>query len=266
MNSMELPLVVFTVASQLAIGLAVISAVRQWSAATGPAGNVRAEWFFALAALAVGLVGSLFHLGHPAGALNALSNLGSAWLSSEALGMGVVLALIALTAFSARGRANNLLLAFTTLAGLLTLLFTGLTYAPPSFPAVNNALPFAFFLLTAATLGSAFASYFSPEEKKPLVARILMVSLVVSLAVTLLAPCVWLSGSEVMAATGKAWAGSGLYWLRVVGGLILPLAVLATLRRVPAWLPVWLLAGEVLGRVVCFSLTLHTASNLGNLY
>ena len=266
MNGMELPLVFFTVLSQLAIGMALMSTIRQFATSNGAIGPVRNEWLVAAGVVLLGLVASLAHLGHPTGAARALVHLGKAWLSREALGVGIFLALTVLTGLSARKQANPILAALAVAAGLLTLLFTGMTYAPPSYPAINNVLPFVFFLFTVCILGSGFGVYFTPESKRPMLTRILTVSLITALVVYLIVPCVWLSGGTVMALTGKAWIGSWIYWLRIVVGLALPLAVLAKTRSIPLWLPFVLLAGELLGRIVFFSQTLHSAANMGGLY
>jgi len=265
MSSFELPLVVFTVLAQAAVGTVLVSSLRQHATA-GPAGEVRKEWTAALAVLALGLAASLLHLGHPLGAPTALKHLGAAWLSREVAGTGLFLVLAAAGAYTARQKVGAGLAWAACLVGLLALFSMGMTYAPPSFPALNNALPALFFLLTALVLGAGLAARFTPEAGQPLVRAILGTSLVVSLVAHLAAPCIWLSGSTVMAATGQAWIASPLYWGRIVIGLAVPLLVLARTRSVPNWLFVLLLAGELLGRMVFFAATVHTAANLGGLY
>lgn len=263
--SMELPLVVFTVSAQAAIGLVAISTVRQF-AGHGPLGKIRQEWLFAAAVLALGLIASLFHLGHPLGAPTVINHLGTAWLSAEAVGAGVLLAVVAVAAFTIKGGVNKALGVIAAVLGLLVVYFMGMTYSPPSFPAYNNVLPFAFFLLTAAILGPALASYFASQEKQAMLARWLTGALLVGLVVHLLAPCVWLSGGTIMRETGMAFVASPLYWARIILGLALPLAVVARARTIPAWLPVLLVAGELAGRLLFFMYSIHTASNLGGIY
>lgn len=265
MSNMELPLVIFTVLSQTAVGLVAVSAIRQ-HAAEGPAGSVRTEWLAAAVLLVVGLVASLFHLGHPLGAPNALKHLGSAWLSREALGVSIFAALVIVGFLTAKGRVNAALAFITAAVGLIALFFTSMTYSPPSFPALNNVMPFVFFLLTAAMLGSAFASYFTPSEKQGMVTGILAVSLIVGLVVYLVVPCVWLSGGTVMRQTGLAYIFSPLYWTRIIVGIVLPLAGILKAREIPVWAPVLVLIGEVAGRIAFFSLTVHASANLGGIY
>jgi hypothetical protein len=79
-------------------------------------------------------------------------------------------------------------------------------------------------------------------------------------------PSVWLSGGRVMQMTGAAYYGSALFWLRLVVEFGLGLAVLGVFRKIPIWLPVLLLAGEILGRIMFFTHVVHSAVNIGNLY
>jgi DMSO reductase anchor subunit len=265
MSQSDLPLVVFTVLSQTAIGLVAVSSIRQFAMA-GPAGKVKTEWLAAALFIALGLGASLLHLGHPLGAPTALKHLSKAWLSREALGLSIFAGLVVLGFLSAKNTVNAALAWVTVLAGFVGLFFMGMTYAPPSYPALNNAAPFVFFALTAATLGAGFASYFTPEQKMPLITRILAVSLIVALVVYLATPCVWLSGGTVMRETGLAYLASPLYWARIVVGLAIPLLAVWKTRSVPAWAPIMILAGEIIGRIIFFSLAIHASSNIGGIY
>jgi DMSO reductase anchor subunit len=264
MNSMELSLVFFTVLSQAAIGLVILSSVRQL-VLTGPAGNVRREWLAAVVLLLVGMVASLFHLGHPQAAPMAIKHLSTAWLSREVLGVGLALGLMAAGFITAREAVKPGLALAAGAVGLLALFFMGMTYAPPGYPALNNALPFVFFLLTAAVLGTAFSSYFAPAEKQPLLARILGVSLLLALVIYLVAPCVWLSGGTVMQQTATAYLTSPLYWVRIVIGLAIPLYAVWRSGTIPVWVPPLILAGELIGRMAFFSLSVHASMNIGGL-
>lgn len=265
MSQMELPLVIFTVLSQTAVGLVAVSAIRQ-HAAEGPAGSVRPEWMTAALLLIAGLVASLFHLGHPLGAPLAIKHLGRAWLSREALGIGVFTALVIIGFLTARGRVNAGLSFAAAAVGLIALFFTGMTYSPPGFPALNNVLPFVFFLLTAAMVGAGFAAYFTPAEKMPMITRILAVSLIVGLVVYLVVPFLWLSGGTVMRQTGLNYISSPLYWARIIVGLVVPLMAIWRMRTVAAWVPVFVLAGEIMGRIAFFLLAVHASANMGGIY
>lgn len=265
---MELPLVIFTVFSQMAIGMALLSTLRQWNVVDGPSVRTRIEWVTIGLLLALAIAASFFHLGHPLGAVRMLTNLGSAWLSREILGIGlfgILVAAIFLAEWT--GKVNRWLLILVAVVGLLTLFATSMAYAaPPSFDAINNALPFVFFGLTAVILGAAISSFFAGAAWQPLLVSVLKTALIVSLVVNLLVPCMWLSGGTILRQTGEAYLSSPLYWGQIVVGLVAPLLILWRMRRIPAWLPILLIAGEVAGRIAFFALNASSAGNLGNLY
>lgn len=263
MQSMEFPLVVFTVLSQAAIGLALMRAVR--TAGGDFAGDARKEWRLIAGLMLVGMLGSLFHLGHPTGAPAALTHLGTAWLSREVLFAGLFTGLAVLAALVAGQQGKPALAWLGALLGLGVIVSAGMTYAPPAFPAINNALPTFFFLLSAVILGAGFASWFAGQEHQPLLARVFTTALAVGLVLNLAAPCVWLSGGEVMRMTGQAWFASGFYWAHI-GVLAACLAVIWKTRSIPVWLPVLALLGELIGRAGFFADTIHTAANIGGLY
>jgi DMSO reductase anchor subunit len=188
-------------------------------------------------------------------------------LSREVLGYMVFGLLIIWLFFIIRkNQSQGGLVKVTALVGLIALFFSSMAYSPPSFPALNNGLPFVFFLLTAFILGSAVGAYFAPEDKQSLLTRILATSLIVGLVIYLLVPCIWWSGGTVMRLTAQAYVFSPLYWIRVLAGLGLPLLVLWKMRRIPFWLPIWLLAGEILGRIMFFTHVPHTVTNIGGLF
>ena len=266
---MELSLVIFTVLSQISIGLAVMLAVRQWAVIDGPApSSFRLEWIVVGVALAVALVASLFHLGHPFGSPRAILHLGSSWLSREILVMQIfgILVIAALVALWKESTNSWMLIKVTALVGLIGLVVSGMVYAPPSFPALNNGVPIIFYGLTAFILGSAFSSYFAREDQQPLLTQILTISLIVGLVINLILPSIWLSGGRVMQMTGAAYYESPLFWLRLVFEFGLGLAVIGLTRKIPIWLPLLLLAGEIVGRIMLFTHVVHSAANIGNLY
>ncbi|MGB5615376.1 MAG: DmsC/YnfH family molybdoenzyme membrane anchor subunit, partial [Desulfobacterales bacterium] len=117
MSNLELPLVFFTVLSQTAIGLVIISTLRQW-AVDGPTGNIRGEWMAASALIIAGMVASFFHLGHPLEGYTALKHLDKAWLSREVLGVSIFLGLTILGMFIARDRINGPVAFGAALVGL----------------------------------------------------------------------------------------------------------------------------------------------------
>lgn len=266
MSSYETPLIVFTVLSQFAVGLVVISAVLRFAGPNPEPDRIRMEWSVAGGILLAAMIASTFHLGHPEHMYRAIYHLGTAWLSREALSTGVFFALVAAGLWFMRQKTNRYLVALTAAVGIAAIFCMGGTYSPPSFPALNNVLPFVFFCITAAVLGSSMGVLFASESRKPLVTKILIVSLIVGLVVYLVVPSIWLSGGEIMKETAVSWMRSPLYWGRIIVGLALPLGIIAFMKKTPNWLWVLILAGEFLGRAVFFANTVHTASHIGGLY
>lgn len=268
MNSMEIPLVLFTVLSQVAVGLSVFAAARQWQAKSGKtAVQSGTEWLVAGLLLLVALIASLFHLGHPLGGPRAILNLGSAWLSREILfvllfGGGIIVTYLAYLKDAAVKQVAALL---TAVLGILLLISTGLVYSAPGYPALNSGIPLFYSLLTAAVLGVGFFSYFASEDFQPLLTRILAGVLVIGLVVNLLIPSFWLSGGAIMQQSGAAYFGSALYWVQLVGEFGLGLVVIGITKSIPRWLPILLLLGELLGRLSMFYLTVHASTNIGGL-
>ncbi len=266
MNNYETTLILFTVLSQLSIGLVAISTIRQIAGPDIEPNKIRTEWMVAGGALLVGMIAAIIHLGHPGGVIRAMNNLGTAWLSREALSTGIFLVLLIAGVLLMREKTNRGLVIVTPLVGLLVIYIMGMTYSPPSFPAMKNVLPFVFFVVTAMLLGASVGTLFCSDSTRPLVNRILTVSLIFGLLIYLIVPCIWLSGGEIMRQTGEQWLASPLYWGRIVIGLALPLAIIWTQKKTPNWLWVIILVGELLGRAVFFANTVHTATNMGGIY
>lgn len=263
MQSMELPLVLFTVLSQAAIGLTMMRAIR--TASRGTTTGARKEWIMIAGLMAAGLIGSLFHLGHPLSAPTAPAHLGKAWLSREVLFAGLFMSVAAIAVLISSVDHTPALEWLGAILGLGVIASAGMTYAPPALPALNNVLPTAFFLTSAITLGAGFGGWFASEDQQPLIGRIFTSALVVGLVLYLVVPCVWLSGDKVMRMTGEAWLTSGFYWVHIVA-LIGSLAVIWKSKQIPVWLPTLVLIVELTGRAGFFADTLHTATNLGALY
>ncbi len=268
MGSQDLSLVFFTILTQMAVGLAVIVAVLRPATtdganAGGPDLAGRREWAAVLAMLVAAVAAAFFHLGQPLGFIRMAVNLDTSWLSREIVIFGIfgLLVLVALV-LAWTGKAPRWLTALTATIGVLGTIASGLTYAPPSMPALNNGLPLALFLLTVAVLGPAIASYLIDEPGQATCRRVLTYALVAALVVWLLMPSIWLSGGAVEHETGTAFLTSWGYWVQLAG-LVAGLTVLWSLRKIPWWLPVVLAIAAFAGRVVFFSATTTTAAHIG---
>ncbi|MCG8335928.1 MAG: dimethyl sulfoxide reductase anchor subunit [Proteobacteria bacterium] len=268
MNNMELSLVFFTVLSQVAVGICVLSAYRRWSTSNGNSDLMPdREWMAVGALFLVAVIASFFHLGHPSGGPRAILNLKTAWLSREVLfvllfGAGVGLSYLAVVRKLA---ISQILISLTALLGIALVVSTGMVYSNTGYPALNNLVPVFYGLFTACVLGIAFSSYFSDEKQEPFLVKALFVSLLIGLVVNLMIPSIWLSGGKAMQLSGAAYYGSVLYWLQMIGEFGLGLFVIGIARKIPIWLPPILLIGELIGRITMYSQTVHASIQIGGL-
>lgn len=123
MEKYELPLVIFTVLSQMSVGMTLLLT---WRTLRGEVIGNRMHWLITGLILGVASVAAVLHLAHPEHAYNALINLKHAWLSREILGATLYGAMIGL-AFLSKGNKGAALLA--SLFGILLVVVQGMTYA-----------------------------------------------------------------------------------------------------------------------------------------
>lgn len=153
---MEWPLVLFTIAFQLACGLALaVTLIDQKSQSATPK-MVRILGISIFPLTAVGIFSSLMHLGNPLHAANSLRHLSSSWLSREVLFSGIfALAALIYSYFWFKERKSNrvLLGSITTILGLISIGSSSMIYLLPSQAAWNSGWVPMSFLGTALLLG-----------------------------------------------------------------------------------------------------------------
>ena len=266
MENLELPLILFTLLTQVAVGMAVFAALRQWAVVEGATVKTRNEWIAILVLVILGVFAAFFHLGKPLGVFRMLTSIGTAWLSREILTFALFGILAAVTFYLVYTKVSNgWMLKVTALVGLLAVFSTGMAYASVALDAIDNVLPLVFFMLTVFTLGPAVACYFVEEKSQPLLTSILSPTLLASLVVRFTVPFVWLSGNAVMSASGQNFLTSPLHWLHLVA-LLVGFEIVRRGKSLPSWLPIVLIIGELLGRIAFFVLVTSSGSNLGGLY
>ncbi len=273
MQSLDLPLVFFTVLTQTAIGMAMFAALcLPATAGASPGNRLRTEWIMIVVLVSLGTAAAFLHIGKPLGVFRILNNIGVSWLSREILLVGLFSGLAALNLLKLLPLAPKalqnidrlLLMRGTAVVGLLAVVATGITYAWTGIDAIYNIVPLAFFLSTVFVLGAAFASWFVEGEPFLKVHGALVMALVASLVLRICLPFIWLSGGTVVHNSGQHYLQSPLHWLHI-------LAFLAALyvirgRRIPKWLPILLVLVELMGRTAIFALVETSGSNIGNLY
>lgn len=253
--SVDFPLVVFTLLSQLAVGISFFvcwNSYRLNAAERAP--TMHKAWFWAFAFSLIGIIASLFHLGHPFQAFKALYNLGGSWLSVE----GAVFACFCGLSFICifwRPRWFEIL---TALFGCFGLVAQGLTYSPPSMPAINNAFPMALFFFSAIAMGACCEGIMRPKARNVLTRPFVLILIILLLT----APVVWITGGGAMGASGHDWLASFLFWLGIA--FLLAAFIIACARKTHGgWELATLVCGLLLTRMVFFADVVHTASRLG---
>jgi anaerobic dimethyl sulfoxide reductase subunit C (anchor subunit) len=244
MVALELPMVVFTVLGQLAVGALVTAVVVDWLA--GRSGPGAAAWRVLVAGwpvLVVGMIVSMFHMHDVTNVLNVLRNVGTSWLSREiwfALGLaGLWRVCLLLAKFAPESRRLLLALeAVTVVAGLGLVLCQAAIYTSvATVPGWHTGWVTWQFFAVALALGPVFAvvvwALWWPEEQAAIVRRasrlagLAAAAGCIALVVSYPAYLVYLQGAGAAGqSSAQAVADAGL---PVVVGLLVIGAVLAAL-------------------------------------
>lgn len=271
----EWPLVVFTAASQLACGLALAAAFLDLKSGSQGADEGRAVGMLIFPVAALGLAGSLFHLGRPLAAWRAVLHWRSSPLSVEILFCGLFLAagLVASGLWALR-RKGGRPIAGTAAAvlGLGAVVSSSLIYLLPGRSPWNGPWVPVSFLGSALVLGGLAAAAFgsSGRERSPRTASLFAAAaggLAVIASAVLMA--VQFSGPQADPYTGAQLAAArrmmgseqavGLFAFVILSGL-LPAALAVLKRRASRPFPhaarivFWAaLAGVIAGRAWMFA-------------
>lgn len=289
MGDWEWPLILFTVLGQVAIG--IILMLWWLDRDRNHLDNLlfKRGVYVSGALLALALLASLLHLGHPEAAYRALTHLGTSWLSREILlflltflawiylfwqsrqqtsrhtsGSGTSTITTAEIAAAGQQTGNRSLgLGLTSVLGLLGIVSSAMIYVLPRVPAWNNVGPVLFFLLTTGLLGALCtlvlgANLLQAAQKKTLLQG--------SLGCTIVSLLIYLIYGSMLSVSLEGTASlnfllsSPLFWIRAVLGWFAPLLLLVSILKNPQIIKnnlifaVTLLAvsGEVLGRALFY--------------
>lgn len=267
----EMPLVVFTVLSQLAVGgmitLWIMNLLKK---------NIKdrtAELIsFSLAGITgISLLASLFHLGHPLEAYRAVTHFGVSWLSREVVLFSVFFGGISLYALSWRilkvkPVIRTMVGAITSLVGIMGVLASALIYMLPSIPAWNNASPILFFLFTTIMVGPLYIGVMvSWLEKKSVRVEYFIGIVALVYAVVSISYLSMLSiGGMTLELTANNIMENSMFWVRGILSWALPMVYLAFMffnKQKPAKqnlsvmvvLFLLVVTGEIIGRELFYS-------------
>lgn len=145
MNTHDLPLVIFTLSQQFAIGTFLLIGLlflKQYVTGIDEL-KISRRFFWIVAVMVIGLLASTFHLGQPFRATNALHRLGSAWLSNEVFITGLLIASGGIFYLLAQYKPHllsqrRIFLIITMLLGLGLLIAMSKLYMIETVPSWNN--------------------------------------------------------------------------------------------------------------------------------
>ena len=264
MKIKEIPLILFTVLSQAAVGLTILSTALSINDSSSQVLNSTLIPLTAMILLIVAFGASIFHLGNPWGSIRSLTNLKLSWLSREILFFGLY-SLFVLLDLILRFSGHGLpwISVGASIVGIIALFTSAMIYTSPGFPAINSPVPVLFFFSTASILGLVVLTWTPPVGLCLVLKPYLTGALVCGGLIHLLIPSFWLSGNQALKSTARAHYGSVLYWIRIILGFILPIGFL--LANVKYNLPLVLLivTGEIMGRIIFFNHMAHASDHIG---
>ena len=290
MFSEEWPLMMFTLFSQLAVGmflmLLIVRTALKNKDAKAASGITKFGFTVTGVIMLVALILSLFHLGSPAGAYRSISNLGSSWLSREILTAGGFFVLWVVSYLLERkGKESAGLNWAIAVIGLVAVFCMASIYASSIRPAWENVNTYISFFGTTflfGTVGALVAIAYGMKGKTvtpEVMATLKKISLVALLAVAvqLIYLPIYISGlasagsagsaSAKLLATGYA-APVVIRWLLSLAGGVL--AVYALNKKGKGRMAantlylalVAILVGEFIGRFVFYATAVSTMIGL----
>jgi anaerobic dimethyl sulfoxide reductase subunit C len=230
MGTWEWPLIIFTVLGEASIGILLAL----WWLDRTPLDSAlyKKATLTSGVLLALALLASLAHLGHPEAAYRAVSHLSSSWLSREILFFLLTAAAWLYLFFQIRRPDGKRRLAagIAGLLGLLGILSSAMIYVLPRVPAWDSAQTPLFFLLTTGILGALTLLLLGQKSMTANQITKLLYWSASCIAASVLTYILYLSmlnasGNEGMA-TVQFLSTSPLFWIRVVTNWLAPIILL----------------------------------------
>lgn len=225
----DMPLVIFTILSQLVIG----GFVTLWWIDRKTKGISKKTGLTISIVLimltGISLLVSMLHLGQPLHAYRAILNVDESWLSREILFYGLFFGVSLLyTWFWFKDQASNRdkMGWGVSIVGALAIFSSAMIYFIPSIPAWNGFTTIMMFYLTSLILGPLFVGAFLQirGELKVNITGLSVGSIVAGLVVLVIYVFSLFGGLPEAAATAKEMTSHFIFWIRVitfVGALVL---------------------------------------------
>ncbi len=276
MSTWEFPLVLFTVLGQWAIGLAIVmTLIEYFSPSAVNESNLKQYKTGGIAILplvGLAMIFSVFHLGQPFAAFKAITNLGTAKLSLEILSFVIVGILALIYSYmwwkTPEKQTRKIVGAVLSIAGLAAIIVSSKVYAMPARPVWDSWQTTAAFILTALLLGSvsiAFLLSKAEDEGSLKVRKVLGFGIMASvvLIVVVLGSFAGMYGASAeQSAAVAATFSSGIFYARLILGILLPLAFAGifianskskSYNAIAGVTLVGVVIGEMAGRILFYS-------------
>ena len=268
MSHFELPLVFFTIFTQWGVGAIVaLTCLMLFEPALAEerlhSGSMRCVAPALFLIVAAGTALSVLHLGSPGGMLRAFSNMGSSWLSREALAFAALNTVLLVWAIcfyrcSDNKRLPTKVSLLASAVGIIALLSTGkLYYQMLSHPFWNSPLTFFNFLGTAALLGFVTISIlYSLGEGQRNLPGVLVAGIILSVLLmlgVLAGYACGLNQSGNFLKAARHMFGSPLFIAFILFALLLPTGIAAYLYRRSSlnWAAGCILVVLLVGSAIC---------------
>lgn len=238
MGTWEFPLVLFTVFGQWAVGLAVmLTLIEYFSPAIVNEANIKQLRIGGMAVLplvGLGLLFATFHLGQPFAAYRAILNLGTSMLSLEIFSFLIVGALALIYSYlwwkTPEKALRKTIGAALSIVGLMAVVVSSKVYSMPARLAWDSWQTTAAFLLTAVLLGAVSVAFLlskSEEDDAQKAKKVLgwiIMGAVVGIVIVLSSFAQTSGASPEQSAAVAATFGSGFFLIRLIVGILLPVA------------------------------------------
>ncbi|RDU38209.1 hypothetical protein DRW41_01165 [Neobacillus piezotolerans] len=265
----DLPLVIFTVISQLLLGGFVAF---WWLERTKGGISKHTGLLILLSLLVLGgisLLVSMLHLGQPLHAYRAILNFGVSWLSREIVFYGAFLGFILLYTwfwYKEDAAKRDIIGWIGSVIGVIAIFSSAKIYMIPAIPAWDSANTLFAFFLTALLLGPLYvaACLAIRREKAVNISRLSIPALVAAAIVGVVYFSTLLAGLPEAVETAKLTFMHAFFWVRVVtfiaaSALMVLSYKISKFRNVKIYSAAFavLLASECLGRFLFYETAIH---------
>ncbi|HYF75746.1 MAG TPA: DmsC/YnfH family molybdoenzyme membrane anchor subunit [Symbiobacteriaceae bacterium] len=277
MNTHDLPLIIYTLCLQSAVGVYVVSRMVAWTQAE-KAQRMRFMWLVGGLGVA-GVIASFLHMGYPWNAALTMTNLGTSWLSREivltvSFGASWLVSLLLERQGVGSIQVRNAWATWTSLLGLGLVFVMSMIYRTTAFPAWEHGSTTVGFYATAGLIGTAVvfaAQCCKKAEEEPKALTALVIGGVAMLALQMAAVAsqgAYLGSAGPEAAeTAALLAGpyAAFHWARVIlvvvgTAILMPLAwrqwaqkKVASMPGLAGALVALVVVGELVGRILFYS-------------